>query len=247
MPEVAPGKYLVTAGWADVPHIDEAEAEKLLDSCPPHLREARQYGTPNIGAGAIYPYKWDDISCDSFQIPAHYYLGYGIDVGWKKTAEVWGAHDRDTDVLYIWSEHYQGEAEPPIHAAAINSRALWKLPGNIDPAARGRAQRDGQILMDNYVDLGLNLNKADNAVESGLLEVQTRMSTGRLKFFKTLPACKFEQSLYRRNDKGMIVKEHDHAMDALRYLCMGTVNMMQRPVHHDPGQLLSTRNSRTGY
>jgi len=247
MPEVRPGKYLVTAGWADVPHINEAESKKLLDSCPPHLREARQYGTPNIGAGAIYPYKWEDITCDPFQIPPHYFLGYGMDVGWNKTAVVWGAHDRDTDVVYIWSEHYQGEAEPPIHVAAINARGSWRLPGVIDPAARGRGQYDGKVLLDSYIDLGLNLNKADNAVEAGIMEVQTRLSTGRLKFFKNLPACKFEQSLYRRNEKGKIVKEHDHVLDGLRYLIMSLENLRQKPVSLDMGELRRSRNSTTGY
>lgn len=247
MPEVAPGKYLVTAGWSDVPHIDEVEAKKLLDSCPEHLKEARQFGTPNIGEGAIFPYKWEDISCEPFQIPAHFFIGYALDVGWNKTAAAFGAHDRDADVIYIWSEHYGGKVEPPIHAAAINARGDWKIPGVIDPAARGRSQEDGTKLCDKYVALGLNLGFAKNAVEAGLLEMQTRFTTGRLKFFTTMQACKFEVGLYRRDKDGKIVKKNDHIMDATRYLCMSPENMQQKPVYFDPGQLKSSRNSVTGY
>lgn len=247
MPAVTSSKYLVTAGWEDVPHLSLADMKELLDSCPEHLKIPRSKGTPNIGEGAIYPYSWEDVSCDPFQIPAHYFMLYGLDVGWKKTAAIWGAHDRDSDIIYCWSEHYRGQAEPSIHAAAITARANWRLPGVIDTAAHARSQTDGNNLFDMYTDLGLDINNAQKAVESGLLNVQQRLVTGRLKFFNNLQAMKFEYGLYRRDEKGKIVKENDHLCDSLRYLCMSIQDARQRPVTYDPGQLQSTRNRSTGY
>ena len=44
------------------------------------------------------------------------------------------------------------------------------------------------------------------------------MSTGRLKVFKSLTNWLSEYRIYRRDDKGKIVKQNDHAMDATRYL-----------------------------
>ena len=38
--------------------------------------------------------------------------------------------------------------------------------------------------------------------------------------FKTLTNYLFEARLYRRDDKGRIVKENDHLMDTERYLIM---------------------------
>ncbi len=58
----------------------------------------------------------------------------------ERTAAVWGAWDRDDDVLYVYSEHYRGQAEPVIHAESIRSRGQW-IPGVIDPASRGRGRR----------------------------------------------------------------------------------------------------------
>lgn len=141
---------------------------------------------------------------------------YGLDVGWKKTAAIWLAHDRDTDIVYAYSEHYRGMAEAPIHAKAIRLRGDW-IPGVIDTAARGRSQIDGKTLWKLYEDEGLHLHKANKAVESGLLETLDRLSTGRLKIFRTLQKTLGEIRLYRRNENGKIVKENDHLMDALRY------------------------------
>ena len=92
------------------------------------------------------------------------------------------------------------------------------MPGFIDPAARGRSQKDGSQLIADYQALGLNLEVALNAVESGIYEVWTRLSTGRLKVFATMQEWLAEYRLYRRDEKGRVVKTNDHLMDATRYL-----------------------------
>lgn len=219
MPEVGPGKFLVTAGWQDVPHLDQQTQQELLASTPPYLRAARSKGEPSLGAGAVYPIPVDEITVDPFPIPAWWPRVYGLDVGWKRTAAVWLAWDRENDLLYGYTEHYRGQAEPSIHANAIKARGDW-IPGVIDPAARGRQQADGQQLITSYRELGLKLTPADNAVEAGIYEVWERLSTGRLKLFKTMQNLLAEYRLYRRDEKGKIVKEFDHAMDALRYAVM---------------------------
>lgn len=219
MPEVSPSKFRVECGWDDVPHISEQTKKELLDSTPPYLRDARSKGTPSLGAGAIYPIPESEIVVKPFVIPAFYPRLYGLDVGWNKTAACFGAHDRNVDCIYVYTEHYRGQAEPSVHAAAIKARGDW-IPGAIDPASRGRSQIDGQVLHQMYVQQGLKLSLADNAVEAGLYEVYVRLSTGRLKIFSTCQNLLSEYRLYRRDEKGKIIKEFDHLMDALRYMVM---------------------------
>jgi hypothetical protein len=189
---------------------------------PAYQIDARSKGIPQLGAGAIYPVPESEILCDPFAIPDHMPQGYALDVGWKRTAALFGAHDLDSDILYLYSEHYVGQEKPPVHAAAIRARGEW-LPGVIDPAARGRQQRDGEALMKDYQDLGLELFPAVNTVESGIYEVWTRMATGRLKVFRTLQNWLKEFRLYRRDEKGHIVKENDHLMDCSRYLVVSGI------------------------
>ncbi len=152
-----------------------------------------------------------------------------MDVGWNRTAALWAAWDQQSDVVYLYSEHYRGQAEPVIHAEAIKARGAW-IPGVIDPAARGRSQKDGSRLVDDYVSLGLNLTFAVNAVESGILAVWQRLSTGRLKVFAGLQSFFAEYRIYRRDEGGKIVKENDHLMDDVRYLIMsGLIVAMTAP------------------
>lgn len=217
MPAITESRYMVQAGWDDVPHLDAATKRELLDSTPEYLREARSEGKPSLSAGAIYPVPLSEILVEPMEIPAYWPRCYGMDVGWNRTAAVWGAWDRTTDTLYLYTEHYRGKAEPSIHATAIRARGEW-IPGVIDPAARGRGQKDGEQLLANYIDLGLKLQPAVNAVEAGLYDVWQRLSTGRLKVFNTLQNWKAEYRLYRRDDDGKVVKQFDHLMDATRYL-----------------------------
>ncbi len=62
------------------------------------------------------------------------------------------------------------------------------------------------------------LSAADNAVEAGIYKVWSRLSTGRIKVFKTCQNFFAEYRIYRRDEKGRIVKSNDHLMDAMRYL-----------------------------
>lgn len=217
MPEISESKYLVNAGWDDAPHLSEKAKKELLDSTPPFLREARSKGIPSLGAGAIYPIPEDEISVPYFPIPDYWPRCYGLDVGWNRTAALWWARDPSTDIGYLYAEHYRGIAEPAVHAEAIKARGDW-IPGVVDPAARGSSQRDGEKLIDLYRQLGLKLSFADNAVDAGIYDTWSALSTGKLKVMNHLLNFFNEYRLYRRDENGKIVKKHDHLMDVMRYI-----------------------------
>lgn len=226
----AAGKFVVMATWDDVPHLTAAVKAELYQAIPPFQRDARSKGVPQLGAGAIFPISEDDITIPDFALPAHWPRCYGLDVGWNRTAAIWGAIDREDSTVYLYSEHYKGQAEPVVHTSAIQSRGIW-VPGVIDPASRGRGQKDGEQLLQNYKDLGLDLGMAENGVEAGLLGVWDRLSSGKLKVFKSCQNWLAEYRMYRRDDKGHVVKNNDHLMDATRYLvASGLDRATVRPV-----------------
>lgn len=221
-------RAVFTATWDDVPHLTALQKSELLASIPPYQRDARSKGIPQLGSGAIYPVSEEDLIEDPFEIPPYWRRGYALDVGWNRTAAIWGAHDLDADCLHLYAEYYVGQAEPAVHAAAIKAKGGW-MQGVVDPASRGRSQVDGERLFDVYRDLGLLLTPADNAVEAGLFEVWQMMSTGRLKVARTLQNWLSEFRLYRRDERGKIVKERDHLMDASRYLVMAGLSCFTIP------------------
>lgn len=215
--EISPSRALIQAGWDDVPHLDDETKRELRDSTPPHLRDARMKGIPSLGAGAIYPIQVEDIMVPYMPIPPFWPRAYALDVGWKRTAGVWGAWDPETGILYLYAEHYRGMAEPSIHADSIKARGKW-IRGTADPAARASSQDDGKKLLDIYRNLELDLSLADNAVDAGIYDVWAGLSNGRIKVMSHLQNWFAEYRIYRRDENGKIVKSNDHLMDATRYL-----------------------------
>lgn len=230
-------RVYVQASWDDVPHLTQQAKDEMRRLTKPHLLKARSKGIPTQGAGSVYPIDSERLEIEPFPIPKHFARGYGLDVGWNKTAAIFGALDRDSDILYIYSEHYEGEEVPSVHADAIKRRGL--LAGFIDPAARGRSQIDGEQLLKLYRDLGLNLTPADNTVETGIYEVWQRAVEGRLRIFKNCRNLFREWGMYHRDKNGKVVKKNDHALDALRYLTMHTLalgyNLDQGNYAYTPG------------
>lgn len=213
------GKFAIQPTWDDAPHLTEKEKKRLLAAYPPHLRDAKTKGIPIVGAGLIYPIAEEDILVDDFPIPDFWPRAYALDVGWNATAAIWGAWDRESEVLYLYSEYKKGEELPLIHVEAVKSRGEW-IPGVTDPHAMDANQKDGISLYKEYKALGLELTPANNAVETGVFKVWMGLSLGKIKVFKSLVQWLAEFRLYHRNDKGKVVKERDHLMDNTRYLVM---------------------------
>lgn len=255
-------RFIITADWDNnAPHLTEKARVELWDSIPTYQKDARTKGIPQLGAGVIYPVSEDDLLVDPFQIPDHWPRGYGLDIGWNRVAAIWRTCDPDTNprIHYIYDEHYMGEQSPTIHAAAIKERGLW-IPGRIDPAARGRSQEDGKRLITVWrkaiygkedLSLGVQmLGVANNAVESGIYELLMAQQHGVMKVFRhRCPNLLAERRLYRRDEKGRIIKKRDHAMDAWRYNVFSgdswLVAKPKPPVVSDP-MARFTRGDRSG-
>lgn len=245
-----PYKYVTQVGWEEVPHLDDEQKAKILESYSAHEKAARSRGIPSLGSGAIYPYLEEDITVSPFTIPEYWPKAYGLDVGWNRTAAVWGALDPNSKTLYLFSEHYEGQAAPAVHASAIKARGDW-IWGAIDPASKGLGQADGKALFDLYEREGLILNEADNSREAGILKVGQMLESGQLKIFSTLTNLLGEYRIYRRDENGKIIKKNDHLMDAMRYLCMTGMDIMTIPPDPDfkpsGSSFGSGRNEWTGY
>jgi phage terminase large subunit-like protein len=221
-PEEGP-KCLITATWDDAPHLSPETKAELFKSIPPYQRDARTKGIPQLGSGAIYPIAESEFLVDDFAIPDYWPRGYGMDVGWSKTAAIFGAYDRDNDTAYLTGEHYRGQSEPIVHAEGISARGKW-IPGFIDPAANGRSQIDGRQLFQIYLKLGLKLCLAENAREAGIYTVWLRLSTGKLKVFRSCRNWLNEFRTFARDEDGKIINEQKyHLMAATRYLFLGSM------------------------
>jgi phage terminase large subunit-like protein len=220
-------KCVIQAGWKDVPHLDEAAKTTLIRNTPAYQIKARTEGEPSLGRGAIYPFPEDQILIDPFQIPKYWPRAYGLDVGWERTACIWGAMDPSTTAVYLFDEYYeQGGPHnaPRNHSAAIQSRGKW-IPGVVDPASAYHQLQP-------FDSLGLDLSHADNNVEAGILAVFELLATGRLRVFASCPNWFSKFRKYQRVESfpNKPLKRDDHLMDATRYLVVsGRERMRTEP------------------
>lgn len=220
-------KAVVQAGWKDAPWLDEQTKARLLEDTPEYLKKSRSEGIPSMGAGAVFPVELAQVLCDPFTIPDNWPRMYALDVGWNRTAALWATLDPNSDTLYIYDEHYQGQLMPEYHAIAVKSRGDW-IRGAIDPAARGRGQADGTKLMNMYKQLGLKLAPAKNERESGVQSIIQRLAVGKIRVFKTCVNFQKEYVLYRRKPNGEIIDENDHLMDCFRYIINNQNRMISK-------------------
>ena len=134
----------------------------------------------------------------------------GVDFGLRNPfAAVWGVLDR-SDVLWIVGEHYSREKSLAYHAQQLPRGTTWYA----DPEG---AREILELRL-----AGLTITHADNARKLGIAAVRARLESGRLRVLEgTCPNLLAEASLYRYDPNSASeepLKEHDHTMDALRYL-----------------------------
>lgn len=233
-------KYVVQATWDDAPHLTAEVKEELWKSIPEYQRDARSKGIPQLGSGAVYQVPESEIRVHPFPLPRHWPRAFGFDTANSgPTAAVWGALDRESDVLYLYHAYKRAGVEPAVHIATIKARGEW-IPGVGDAAAITNA--DGEQFIYQYRRMGLDVELADKSVEAGILDVFDRLTTGRLKVFSSCEAWFEEYRIYRRDDKGRIVKTNDHLLDSTRYLVRSGLRrakcepLKKKPVERRPMQ-----------
>jgi phage terminase large subunit-like protein len=222
---------VIMATWDDAPHLTTEQKTRLWESIPEFQREARSKGVPALGAGAIYPVADERIVVDDFPIPRHWPVIRGMDTGWNWTSAVWIAFNPDTEVRYLYSDYKVNQEKPAIHAQAINARGE-DIQGPCDYA--GTDQTDGTKVIKEYLRLGVNVFNADKSGKEGaIFDIYNLMVEGKFKIFKSCTQTLEEKRLYRRNEKGKIVKENDHIMDAMQYALNTPINKWKRVIKEE--------------
>ena len=135
----------------------------------------------------------------------------GLDFGLRKPfAAVWGVLDRD-GILWLTGEFYEREQSLAYVAEHVLRGVTWYA----DP--------EGAREIKELHCAGFTIRKGENPRRPGIAGVRSRLKNGTLKILEgACPNLLAEAQLYRYDpDSGRSedpVKEHDHALDALRYL-----------------------------
>jgi phage terminase large subunit-like protein len=221
--EDSPDRADINMTIEDAEHISPEDRARIIASYPPHEREARAKGIPILGSGRIFPVAEELISIAPIPIPEHWPQIGGMDFGWDHPfAAVMLAWDRDADCLYVTKAYRRREATPAIHVDAVRAwgnHIPWAWPHDGLQHDKGA----GIPLAEQYKSRGLKMlpekatfQDGSNSVEAGIMDMLTRMESGRLKVFSNLAEWFEEFRLYHRKD-GRVVKEADDLLSATRY------------------------------
>ena len=243
MNNIKKGQSLTNATWDDASedtrsmfgkpgHLDHDTMDQILAAYSPHEREMRKYGKPVIGSGLVFPIPEEKLVVEPFEIPEHWLRIAAIDLGWDHdTAVVWGAHDVDEDIFYVYDAYNQNKRSPAEHSVEIKRRPAF-IPIAYPHDGLRRDSMGNPGLADQYRNLGCNFmldhftnppalgqSKGTNNVEQGIQSMLVFMEEGRFKIFNTLSHLLQEYRQYHRKD-GKIVAIRDDCMSAMRYSFM---------------------------
>lgn len=227
MDEPEPGQYMQRATWDDAPHLTEETRSLLLGMYPAWQREMRTKGMPLLGTGLIFDFGDDDIKCQPFECPEHFFVINGMDFGWdhpQAHVQLW--IDQEADVVYVAQAWKQSRVTPIV---AWNSVRGWAkhVPTAWPPDGLQSEKSSGEQQKAAYVDAGwemlpIHATWPDGGVgvEAGIVELYERMTTGRFKVFSHLAPWFEEKMNYHRDENGKIVKVADDMISATRYAYM---------------------------
>lgn len=231
MQDRKPGMSMTRAGWNDCPHLSDSVKEQLLSVYLPHERDMRSKGEPVFGSGLVFPVNPDRISVEAFEIPSDWPRIAAIDFGWDHyCAVVWLAVDREADVIYVYATYKERKTLTPVIASAIKGRGVgipcvWPHDGytcergsGISIADQFRQEGVNMLPMhfSNPPAPGMTEGSGGFSVEPGLMDMLTRMETGRFKVFGHCVEWFLEFGIYHRKE-GKIVALDEDLMSATRY------------------------------
>jgi hypothetical protein len=228
MPEINESKYLVMAGWNDVPHLGEAAKAELRRAFAsrPHELKAREMGIPVLGSGAVFPVAEHDIVIDPIPIPDTWPQVGGMDFGWDHPWAVARlAWNRDIDCLYVTADFRQSQMTPVMAKVALDAWDKW-LPWAWPHDGLQHDKGSGDQLAEQYGKAGFEMLPeraqfldGSFGFEAGISEMLDRMQTGRWKVFSTCALWIEEFRIYHRKE-GLIQKVRDDTISASRYALM---------------------------
>lgn len=224
--EESPDRAVVTMTIDDALHYTPERRKQIIAGYPAHEREARAKGIPMLGSGRIFQIMEETVSEPAIEHPPpHWYklwaVDFGIDHPFAAVLLLW---DKDFDIVHVHHAIRVKDQMPMQHAFQMKQIAPL-VPVSWPQDGHQRQQGDGKMaksLSSSYKTHGLLMRgthaqwpEGGNSTEKGILTMQERMQTGKLKVASHLSEWWEEYRMYHRKD-GLIVKVNDDLMSATR-------------------------------
>lgn len=209
--------YLVSV-WASImnPAYPKAEFERAKATLPKAMFDMMYRGLFTSLEGLVYPDFHLCITDESPQEGGR--LVGGIDFGWTKPfCAVSGKLyvEDGKDILHIDRERYQAKCRLKVHSGLMPAGVRWFAdPSEPEQIVDLKSFGHKVIGANNKVFAGIM------AVNERILSARLRVSSGCINLITEAGAYQFPPEIEAGDDTENPIKGMDHAMDALRYLCL---------------------------
>lgn len=227
MTDASQSKYRreVLMTFRDVPGLTQDMIDEKLAAFPAYQRQARLNGVPMQGEGRIFETPDTAIMEPRIaHVPPHWWKLWSIDFGINENHQFGAtllAWDKDTDIIHILHAFKMPDATPLQHAVQMKQIGVL-VPVAWPQDGWGRERGTGEPLKKLYKAQGLRMcdqhatfEDGSISTEAGIVEMDDRFKTGRLKVASHLSTWFEEYNDYHRKD-GLIVKVRDDIMSANR-------------------------------
>lgn len=227
-------KAYLTACWADNPALSEEKKALLRANKTYEEIQLIEFGKRIVGRSSVF-----QIPEELFIKPAHEiilqttwrYIN-GFDVGLNDaTAIVYIAIDEDKDIIYIYDVYKVNNLRPSEHVNRLLTMSKnINIPHMIDKSANnrmiGETKYDIDTVAKQYRHYGVNVILSEDKLLKDLKmstigEFHERAYNGKIIISDACKPLIEEMRRYRRDDKGRIIKNNDHAIDAMFYGLLG--------------------------
>jgi phage terminase large subunit-like protein len=218
----------VTISGLDNPFVSSVKLRRATQHLSKESQDSRLYGAFTTQAGLIYQeFTRQTHVIPSRELPVDWPRYRGIDFGVRNPfCCLWVAHDEDTDTLHVYREYLITEK-----TTLESGRVVYALSKK-DPAfawtSADPESKDGRLTLARYCNIPTKPAPKHLGVHEGIQYVKHRLmldaeGTPALVVHDCCKHLIREFRLYRwkpDQKRDQPIKRDDHALDALRYICM---------------------------
>jgi phage terminase large subunit-like protein len=217
----------------EVRHISGARREELSESYSDAERETRIEGTPQLGAGPIFPIELlsglTKPIYENLDIPPWAKWIVGIDFGFGHPfAAVLIAWDYGTGQIWVVDSFRMTKSSAQYHVSLHGMTKGLRIPISWPHDGHSADKGSGLPLAGQYKSFGANMlpshaanhGSKNNSVEPALDEIREMMFSGKMTIGIQNTELIEEMRNYHRDEDFKIVKQRDDLVSALRYAIM---------------------------
>ncbi|WP_061218289.1 PBSX family phage terminase large subunit [Leptospira weilii] len=207
----------------DNPYISD-EYKQMLEEMTGIERDRLYLGQWVDVQGLVYP-KFESAIVEPFEIPLSWDCAGAIDFGYTNPfVFLWFYFDKSNETWYLADEYYVSEKTVRAHCEELKKKRKPNLFLLADHDAEDRAT---------MAECGFLTLTADKDISTGIQAVLRLLEAEhgvKLRIFRSCVHTIEEFSIYswedpkdNKNAKEIPIKNHDHAMDALRYFALRVI------------------------